>query len=536
MVDDRPELGPRKSAVLRAVVEEYVRTGEPVGSETIAEAAGLGVSSATIRNEMAALEELGYLTHPHTSAGRIPTDVGYRHYVDSLPAGGRLREAQRRAIAGYFAEAIVDLEEVLKGSVQLLSRLTQYAGLAVPPSASEEPIVRLELIDMGPTVMILAVGQHGRVDKRVIDRPEAWTTQDARATPSDGCRRCAGSPTWRRRRGCCSSPPRARASEHDLLLNVAETLRAAQPRGSGRARRGGRRVEPGRRGAADAPRDPPPALRDARTRAGDAARAAGRELRRRRARRHDRRPSTRSTGEWEASIITAPFKAGDTTLGTIGVVGPTRMDYLSAMASVRAVAQAAVRAGHGARRSSAWLPVRDLYEVLGRRTRRLRTTTSSGLPQARARAPPRRERRRREAEERFKEVAGAYEILSDPEKRQRYDAFGQTGGPQGARFSDIQDIFDMFFGGRVRRAAAAGRRAGRAAARSAVRTCGVPISLTFTRGGVRRAPGAASSNAWSCASACMGNGAEPGTAPVACRTCRREPARSSRCAGASSAR
>src|SRR6266540_1375986 len=172
---DRPDLGPRKAAVLRAVVEEYVRSGEPVGSETIAESSGLGVSSATIRNEMAALEELGYLTHPHTSAGRIPTDTGYRHYVDALPVGVRLRDAQRRAIATYFAEAILDLEEVLKGSVQLLSRLTQYAGLAVPPGAAEEPIIRLELIDMGPTVMILAVGQHGRVDKRVVDRPEGIT-------------------------------------------------------------------------------------------------------------------------------------------------------------------------------------------------------------------------------------------------------------------------------------------------------------------------------------------------------------------------
>src|SRR5215208_640169 len=133
---ERPELGPRKSAVLRAVVEHYVRVGEPVSSESIAEHAGLGVSSATIRNEMAALEELGYLSHPHTSAGRIPTDAGYRHYVDALPAPTRLREAQRREIATHFAEVILDLEEVLKGSVQLLSRLTQYAGLAVPPGAS----------------------------------------------------------------------------------------------------------------------------------------------------------------------------------------------------------------------------------------------------------------------------------------------------------------------------------------------------------------------------------------------------------------
>src|SRR6186997_316261 len=110
------DLGDRKAAVLRVLVEEYVRTGEPVGSEKIAERAAIGVSSATIRNEMAALEELGYLSHPHTSAGRSPTDIGYRHYVDSLPAGGRLRDAQRRAIASYFAEAILDLEEVLKGS------------------------------------------------------------------------------------------------------------------------------------------------------------------------------------------------------------------------------------------------------------------------------------------------------------------------------------------------------------------------------------------------------------------------------------
>src|SRR5438477_6771775 len=128
-MSERRDLGERKAAVLRAVVEEYVRTGEPVGSETIAERYGLGVSPATIRNEMAALEELGFLTHPHTSAGRIPTDLGYRGYVDALPARSRLREQQRRLIAAHFAEAILDLEEVLKGSVQLLSRMTQYAGL-----------------------------------------------------------------------------------------------------------------------------------------------------------------------------------------------------------------------------------------------------------------------------------------------------------------------------------------------------------------------------------------------------------------------
>src|SRR5437867_5326923 len=121
------DLGARKIAVLRAVVEEYVRSGEAVGSETIAEGAGLGVSSATIRNDLAALEEMGYLSHPHTSAGRIPTDLGYRRFVDSLPARGKLRDTQRRAITTYFEAAVGDLEEVLRGAAQLLSRLTQYA-------------------------------------------------------------------------------------------------------------------------------------------------------------------------------------------------------------------------------------------------------------------------------------------------------------------------------------------------------------------------------------------------------------------------
>lgn len=332
---DRPELGLRKSAVLRAVVEQYVRSGEPVSSESIAEHAGLGVSSATIRNEMAALEELNYLTHPHTSAGRIPTDTGYRHYVDSLPAGGRLREAQRRLIAGYFAEAIVDLEEVLTGSVQLLSRLTQYAGLAVPPSAGEEPIVHIELIDMGPTLMILVVGQHGRVDKQVIDKPEGVDAPALR----DADRRL------KVLRGLSYLDAQARLlqlaaeggdGQRSLLLYAAETLRiATQGERSAHMVVGGvsnlageaqqMRRDTLRRlfETLEREKEMLSVLADIGASSADLNVTIGAE--------HP------STGEWEASLITAPFRSGDT-IGTIGVVGPTRMDYLSAMASVRAVA------------------------------------------------------------------------------------------------------------------------------------------------------------------------------------------------------
>jgi heat-inducible transcriptional repressor len=334
--DPRPDLGPRKSAVLRAVVEEYVRSGEPVGSETIAEGAGLGVSSATIRNEMAALEELGYLQHPHTSAGRIPTDAGYRHYVDALPIGGRLREQQRRAIAGYFAEAMLDLEEVLKGSVQLLSRMTQYAGLAVPPSASEEPIVRLELIDMGPTIMVLAVGQHGRVDKRIVDRPEGVdaavvAAAEARLAPLRGA--TYGDAQVRLLQLAAEGP----RDQHDIILLVADTLRFTGQGGPTHVVIGGVsnladeaqlwRRETVRRlfEALEKESEVLRVLQDVSTDAEGVAVTIGGE--------HP------STGEWEASIVTAPFKAGDATLGTIGIVGPTRMDYVTAMASVRAVAK-----------------------------------------------------------------------------------------------------------------------------------------------------------------------------------------------------
>jgi heat-inducible transcriptional repressor len=334
---DLPELGERKSAVLHVVVEEYVRSGEPVGSETIAERAGLGVSSATIRNEMAALEELGYLSHPHTSAGRIPTDAGYRHYVDSLPAGGKLREAQRRAIAGYFAEVMVDLEEVLKGSVQLLSRMTQYAGLAVPPDASEEPIIRIELIDMGPSILILAVGQHGRVDKRVVDRTEGMGARDLLAAE----RRLQSL------RGLTYTDAQARLlqlsaegplTEHDVLLAVADVLREAS---QGEA---GSHMVVG--GVANLAGEAQAMRRETLRRLFETLEREQEMLRVLHdvSSTHDELAVTiggehPSTGEWEASIITAPFKTGDATVGTIGLVGPTRMDYLSAMASVKAVAK-----------------------------------------------------------------------------------------------------------------------------------------------------------------------------------------------------
>jgi len=331
-----PELGARKVAVLRAVVEEYVRTGEPVGSETIAERSGLGVSSATIRNEMAALEELGFLSHPHTSAGRIPTDVGYRKYVDTLPPGGKLGEQQRRAIAGFFAETMLDLEEVLRGTTQLLSRLTQYAGLAIPPSGAEEAVLRVELVEVGSALMVLAIGQHGRVDKVLIDRPEGLDDEGLRTLErrlSDAFRAktvetaqvlalkmAAEAPT--RERGVVLavadvfSDMGVGPRTHHIVVGGVANL--ADEAAHWRRETVRRLFE-----ALERESEIVHVLRD--VTAEDVSVTIGAE--------HP------STGDWEASIVAAPFRAGDAALGTVGVVGPTAMDYLSVMASVRAVAR-----------------------------------------------------------------------------------------------------------------------------------------------------------------------------------------------------
>ena len=172
------DLTDRKADILRALVRHYIRTGEPVGSESLAGAAGLRVSSATIRNELASLEELGYLTQPHPSAGRVPTDLAYRRYVDLLPARTKLREPERRAIVGFFDEALADVDAILRGTTQLLSRLTRYASLALAPSQRETAIIRSELIRLGTAVLLLVVFDTGHVEKRVLESAGELADED----------------------------------------------------------------------------------------------------------------------------------------------------------------------------------------------------------------------------------------------------------------------------------------------------------------------------------------------------------------------
>lgn len=155
-------LDDRKSAILRAIVEEYVDTAQPVGSQTIAKSRDLGVSSATVRNDMTVLEREGYITQPHTSAGRIPTDRGYRYFVDHLTRASALGSADRRAVSSFFDTTQRAMEEVLHETSQLLARITQHASMVVGPQADVVSIRDVSLValqaDLALAVIVLSNG------------------------------------------------------------------------------------------------------------------------------------------------------------------------------------------------------------------------------------------------------------------------------------------------------------------------------------------------------------------------------------------
>src|SRR3954469_2147657 len=159
----------RKLAVLRAIVEDYVETREPVGSRALVERHSLGVSPATIRNDMAALEDEGYIAQPHTSAGRVPTDKGYRLFVDRLSGVKPLSPAERRAIQN-FLDGAVDLDDVVARTVRLLAQLTRQVAVVQYPSLTRSTVRHVELLSLAPArVMLVLITDTGRVEQRVVD-------------------------------------------------------------------------------------------------------------------------------------------------------------------------------------------------------------------------------------------------------------------------------------------------------------------------------------------------------------------------------
>lgn len=163
MLDDR------KTAILSAVVQEYIATAQPVGSSHIAGVSGVGVSSATVRNEMAVLEQEGYLVQPHTSAGRIPTDKGYRFFVDHLAAPRQVDAATTRQVGEFFAAAHGRLEEMLHHTSDLLTKLTHNAAVVLGPKAEAATIRSAQIVRLSANAAtVVLVFGNGNVESEVI--------------------------------------------------------------------------------------------------------------------------------------------------------------------------------------------------------------------------------------------------------------------------------------------------------------------------------------------------------------------------------
>ncbi|WP_109509726.1 heat-inducible transcriptional repressor HrcA [Nocardioides speluncae] len=169
MVEDR------RLAVLRAIVEDYVSTEEPVGSKALVERHRLGVSPATVRNDMAVLEEEGFITQPHTSAGRVPTDKGYRLFVDRLTTVKPMSTAEKRAIA-TFLDGAVDLDDVVQRSVRLLAQLTRQVAVVQYPTLSRSTVRHVEIVALAPIRLLLVlILSTGRVEQRLVELPDPLT-------------------------------------------------------------------------------------------------------------------------------------------------------------------------------------------------------------------------------------------------------------------------------------------------------------------------------------------------------------------------
>jgi len=329
-------LDDRKLEVLRAIVEDYVATQEPVGSKALVERHQLGVSPATVRNDMAVLEEEGYIRQPHTSAGRVPTDRGYRLFVDRLSRVKPLTPAERRAIERFLVGA-VDLDDVVHKTVRLLAQLTRQVAVVQYPSLQRSSVRHLELVPISSTrLMLVMIADTGRVEQRLVELPGPTSPDDVlelrrRINEKLGGQRLADAPPLVQSL-VDDSPPGSRATVASLASVLLETLvERAEERialaGTANLTRGGLLDFQGSlRPVLEALEEEVILLKLI----GEVEPSTTRVL----IGDENEIDNLRS-----ASVVSTGYGSGVTTLGGLGVLGPTRMDYPGTIATVRAVAR-----------------------------------------------------------------------------------------------------------------------------------------------------------------------------------------------------
>ncbi|MCQ2548268.1 MAG: heat-inducible transcriptional repressor HrcA [Clostridia bacterium] len=164
------ELSERKLKILQAIIGDYVMSAEPVGSRTLSKKYDLGISPATIRNEMSDLEEMGYLTHPHTSAGRVPSDKAYRLYVNSLMQKKELSDAEKNVIAERLYSNVNEFDEAIEHAAHILSEITNLTSFAMTPSKNEDTIKYINLLPVDEDTVVLMIGSNsGKIKSKALN-------------------------------------------------------------------------------------------------------------------------------------------------------------------------------------------------------------------------------------------------------------------------------------------------------------------------------------------------------------------------------
>jgi len=327
----------RGLAVLRVIVQDYVASREPVGSKSIVERHAFGVSAATIRNDMALLEEEELIAAPHTSSGRVPTDKGYRVFVDQLTELRPLSPAQRAAVDA-FLDGVADLDDVLARSVRLLSQLTNQVALAQYPSFGSSRVRHVELVALGPTrLLAVLITDTGRVDQRLVE-PPVPVDEAALATLRDRFNETvSGLPLAEAAVRLATVPglvaPELAGAAGLLAAGLAELVAEnRQDRlvmaGTAHLARTEQDFSGDIAGVLEAIEEQVTLLRlfgEMELERDGVRVSIGRE--------------NEGFGLGEASVVTSDYSAPGGGLAQLGVLGPTRMDYSGNMAAVRAVAR-----------------------------------------------------------------------------------------------------------------------------------------------------------------------------------------------------
>jgi heat-inducible transcriptional repressor len=325
----------RRFEVLRAIVADYVSNQEPVGSKALVERHNLGVSSATVRNDMAALEEDGYIAQPHTSAGRIPTDKGYRLFVDQLSEVKPLSSAERKAIQ-IFLDGAIDLDDVLRRSVRLLAQLTRQVAVVQYPTLSRSTIRHIEVVLITPArLMLVLITDTGRVDQRMVDLGDVFTDDSVARLRSVLNSTMVGERLAEASAKVAELPEQAPGELRDAMTRVCSVLiESLVDHPEERLVLGG--TANLTRNVADFPGSLRQVL--------EALEEQVIVLKLLAAARDSGTVTVRIGEENEAhemrstSVVSVGYGSGANLLGGMGVLGPTRMDYPGNIAAVRAVA------------------------------------------------------------------------------------------------------------------------------------------------------------------------------------------------------